>query len=87
MQVIETRYHGATNSRPARIIATPSGNSVTQAVISRDSASDDDNIAHGEAARVLAGKMGWRGEMIGGHTRDGMVWVFVAEQSPRIHLD
>jgi hypothetical protein len=86
MQIIETRYHGSSNSRPARIIATQSGG-VKQAVISRDSAPDDDNAAHGEAARVLAGKMDWHGEMIGGHTKDGMVWVFVEDHSPRIHLD
>jgi hypothetical protein len=24
-------------------------------------------------------KMEWSGEMIGGHTKDGMVWVFPAE--------
>lgn len=85
MQVIETIYHGVTNTRPARITAAQSGGP-TKATISRDGAPGDDNEAHAMAARALAQKLNWRGEMVGGHTRDGMVWVFLDPASPRVQL-
>jgi hypothetical protein len=88
MQTIETRYLPDTNTRPRRITAKQSGGGpqAKQVTISRDSAPDDDNEAHGFAARTLAEKIGWHGELIGGHTREGMVWVFVESLSPRIQL-
>lgn len=74
MQTIETKYAGPSNTKPSRIIATASG-SGTRVTVSYDSALSDED-AHMKAARELREAMNWRGEMIGGHTKSGMVWVF-----------
>jgi hypothetical protein len=74
MQTIETKYVGATNYRGSRIIATTSsGHRLT---ISYDCALRSED-AHASAATQLRDKMAWTGEMFGGHTKRGMVWVFV----------
>lgn len=38
--------------------------------------SQDNDQAHRDAALALMEKLGWRGEMVGGTTAKGMVWVF-----------
>lgn len=84
MQTITTNYLGATNFKGSRIIAKASG-STARAVVSYDSGLSDE-AAHLEGVKALCSKMGWTGELIGGHTQEGMVWVFVAGLSPRIIL-
>jgi len=84
MQTIETKYVGATNYRGSRIIATASGNSI-KFTVSYDSGQPDENM-HKTAAIGLCNKVGWEGEMIGGHTKHGMVWVFTDRLSPRFKV-
>jgi hypothetical protein len=73
MKSIETTYHGPTNTRGSRISATDGDNRVS---VSYDSAlSSEEN--HQKAAMELRTKLEWTGRMIGGHTKAGMVWVFV----------
>lgn len=84
MQTITTKYVGPSNVRGSRIIAKASGNN-TRSIVSYDCGLSDQG-AHLEAVKSLCAKLGWTGEMIGGHSKDGMVWVFVADLSPRIIL-
>lgn len=75
MKAITTKFHGSTNSRGSRFSATDSdGNRVS---ISADYALEHD-ARHRKAAEALCTKMGWKGaeSLIGGGTKDGMVFVF-----------
>ncbi len=72
MKAIETRYHGATNTRGSRISAFDlDGNRVT---IAYDHAAKDPHRVAAEALRV---KMNWPGRLVGGATKRGHVFVFV----------
>ena len=72
MQTIQTKYLPATNYKPARVKATCQGGSVT---ISREYALNVDQD-YVRVAKLLKDKMKWTGDMIGGHTDQGMVFVF-----------
>ena len=74
MKTIETKYHGPTNFRGSRISATDCGDHTIY--ISYDNALNSDD-AHKAAAIALRKKLNWSGPMQGGHTKAGMVWVFV----------
>ena len=80
MKVITSEYFGPTNRRGSRVIARePDGK---HSVVSWDhSLSPDGN--HREAVEVLCKRLGWEGELMGGHTAKGMAWVFVSDYSPR----
>ena len=72
MQTISTKYLGATNSKPSRIIAkTSSGKRIS---LSFDHALNE-NQNHMRAAQELMTRLQWSGRMIGGHTKEGMVFV------------
>jgi len=78
MQAIETKCIGPTNHQGKRVKASNQFNkSVT---IGYDYGLEDD-ANHQVAARAFMRKMGWRGEMHGGSTRNGMAWVFVSDDS------
>jgi hypothetical protein len=82
---IKTNIIPRTSTKPARIKAiSDSGLSVT---ISRSCCSSgrskdcypcDSLISndHKKAAHKLKNKLGWTDKMIGGHTKDGMIFVF-----------
>lgn len=71
---IETHYVGPSNFRGARIVAsTESGQRITR---SYDHALNSGEN-HEAAARALADKMGWGGELMGGGTKKGYCFVFV----------
>jgi len=73
MQTITTKYLSATNTKGARIKATHTGGytSVTEGY---DYAlNSEDNYC--KVAELLAKKLNWDGKFIGGHTKDGMVFV------------
>ena len=75
MKAIETRFHGPTNTRGARISASDSdGNRVT-IPYPHDARGGED--AHRAAAYALCAKMGWNGGLAGGGTKRGYVFVFV----------
>ena len=71
-QAIVTKYIGPTNHRGARIKATAFAGSATIPF--------DYELgipaAHEAAARALADKFGWVGDMVGGSTLDGYCFVF-----------
>lgn len=73
MQAIVTKYHGPSNVKGSRYSATnPDGKRV---ILSTDySLSSERN--HIRAAVALRDKMGWKGELIGGATKDGYCFVF-----------
>lgn len=77
MQTISTKYLGATNSKPSRIIAKTSGAS-HKITLSYDHALNVDQN-HMRAAQELMTRLQWPGRMVGGHTKDGMVFVAVNE--------
>tara|TARA_Y100000593_G_scaffold93647_1_gene189326 strand:- start:8839 stop:9096 length:258 start_codon:yes stop_codon:yes gene_type:complete len=74
MQTITTKYLGPTNHRGTRIKATHTGESESVTVAYDYSLSNEEN--HKVAAFNLANKLDWKfAEYIGGHTKNGMVWV------------
>lgn len=77
MQVIQTKVLQLTNKTPARVKATHTGNSLSATV--EINPSEDTNF-HIEAARLLKKKLGWEGTMIGGNTKEGMVFVPVESE-------
>ena len=79
MQTIETKYHPATNHKPSRISAEASGYQAKIFVSYDHSLNSDDN--HTKAANMLLEKLKWTGDYIGGHTKKGMVFVSMNEQS------
>lgn len=82
MQTITTKYIPATNTKPTRISATASGNN-SRIVISSDGMSEASHIL---AVKTLCEQNEWDGELIGGHTKTGMVFVFDDAISPRLTL-
>ncbi len=76
MQTISTKYMGATNNLGARIKAVyPHGDHPYSVTIPFDYSLNEEEL-HKVAVQALAKKLGWKGEMIGGHTGTGMIWVF-----------
>lgn len=70
-QAIETKFLGPTKTRGSRVKATADAGSVT---IGWDYSIDVvDN--HRLAAEQLMKKLEWTGNLIGGGTRSGYVWV------------
>lgn len=88
MKAIRTKYHGATNTKPARLSAT-TGEAGQRIMISRHAVPDAfdtgmGNGLHAYVARQLADKFGWNKQLIGGGFPDGtMVWVF-ADSNDRV---
>lgn len=80
-KAIETVYHGHTETKPARVVATDSDNN--RIIITDDHHSHvglDSEQGHRRAAEALRDKMGWTGELIGGGTKRGYVWVFLPDE-------
>ena len=74
MIAIETKYLGPTNNRGSRIKAyTESGLNLT---IDYPHSANDGAEAHSLAALALAKREGWTGDLIGGGTSTGYVFVF-----------
>jgi hypothetical protein len=73
MKTIKTTHLGPTNTRGSRIKASDEdGNSITLPYKSELNS----NQCHMEAAVALCEKMDWIGMLHGGHTKNGMTWVF-----------
>lgn len=73
MVAIETKYIGPTDTKPSRIRAsTSNGQSLTMGY-DHELTTDD---AHAKVAIALRDKMGWKGEMVCGATKAGLVFVF-----------
>ena len=72
MKAINVKYHGATATLPARLSAFDGDNRVYCSTGNFDRTED----AYANAARTLAEKFGWKGRLVGGHTKTGMVFVF-----------
>jgi len=71
-KAIVTKYIAATNTRPSRIKASDEdGNTITIPY--------DHSLSHGQryakAAVALCEKMGWSTNLVGGHVKDGYVFV------------
>lgn len=71
-QAITTKYLGPTDHRGARIKASASAGSITIPY----SHELGPQGSHEAAARALADKFGWAGNMVGGGTLDGYCFVF-----------
>ena len=77
MIAIETKYLGPTNYRPSRIKAyTCNGQKLTISYSEADAANGTPAQAHKVVAEALRDKAGWEGDLIGGGTSKGYVWVF-----------
>lgn len=74
MKAIVTKYHGATNTRGARISASDEdGNRISIPYPYELSG----EAVHLRAARALCSKMKWNGNLAGGSLKNGYVFVFV----------
>ena len=73
MQTITTKYLGPTNTKGTRIKANHTGEEKSVTVSYNYALSNEGN--HKEAAAALAKKLEWHGEYLGGHTKDGMIWL------------
>lgn len=74
MKAIETKYLSATDHKGSRIKAYDCDrNSITIPYPHELSG----EAVHQKAAEALRDKMGWKGQLVGGSTRKGYVFVFV----------
>jgi hypothetical protein len=76
MKAIQTKYHGATNYRGSRIIATADDNPRLTQPYNREGEATEEDV-HRRAAYALRDKLGWKGELVGGWKKDSYYWVFV----------
>lgn len=74
MQTISTNYLAPTNHRGSRIKATASGNDASVTIAYPYDGTDDS--MHWQAANALRAKLNWKGAMVRGHTKTGMIFVF-----------
>jgi hypothetical protein len=75
MKAIFTKYVGPTNYKGSRIIASDEdGNKVTISYPYELSG----EAVHRKAADALCSKMGWTGNLTGGSSKRGYVFVFTA---------
>ena len=73
MKAITTTLHGPTDTRGSRITASDGdGNRITVPYDHAVSLAAN----HRAACLALCAKLGWHGELVGGHTRPGMAWVW-----------
>lgn len=73
MQAIECKYVGPTDHRGSRIQARAGDHRLT---VPYPYDVDDSEAQYRVAAEALRDKLGWTGELIGGGTRTGYVFVF-----------
>jgi len=89
MIAIETKYIGVSNYRPSRIKAyTCNGHKLTMSY--QEAQGLDGNIhagglqVHAQAALALARKLGWKGSLVGGGSKDGYVFCFSGSETFKI---
>jgi hypothetical protein len=76
MEAIITKYHGPKASGAgATISASVKGGERLSIPYPYDLKTGYNS--HKRAARLLADKLGWRGEIVGGDIKGGYAWVFV----------
>ncbi len=73
MKAIMTTYHGPTNTRGSRIIATDGDRNRVTIPYPHELSGE---ACHRKAAEALKDKMGWKGKLIGGGLKNGYVFVF-----------
>ena len=79
MKAIQTRYHGATNTKGSRISATAEG--VGRVYVSYPHELSGDSV-YFEAVKKLCSKVGWTGSFACGGLPDGSnAFVFVVTQN------
>jgi hypothetical protein len=77
MQAITTRHLPATNTKPGRIVAqSEAGHRLTLSVHAAPNGTD----AHDFAVLALCERLGWKGDLMRGHTRTGRAYVFISER-------
>lgn len=82
MKTVTTKILPPTNYNGTRIVATDGDNRI---VLPADYSLTSEE-EHVRAARTLRDKLEWKYEMMGGHTKDGMVFVMLHGASPVINL-
>jgi hypothetical protein len=73
MQTIKSKILSATNFKPTRVKAT-SSNGISKTIPFDYGMSTEENYM--KVAKKLKNSLKWDKEMIGGHTKNGMVFVF-----------
>lgn len=74
-KIIETKFIAWTNNRPSRIKAFDGGGN--KIIVSKDSLEGNDFEQHRSAAEKLMYKMGWKGNLIGGGTKNGYAFAII----------
>jgi hypothetical protein len=77
MKAIITKYHGPTNNRGSHISAMDSDRNRVSIPYPHELSGE---AAHHKAALALCAKMGWTGQLVGGATKRGYVFVFTEGQ-------
>ena len=77
MKVIETKYHGPTNTRGARITATTEGAGRLSIPYPHELSG---MACHQKAAEALRDRLNWQGRLIGGGTKSGYAFVFADDE-------
>ena len=73
MQTITTKYLSSTNTQGARIKATHTGGSTSVTEGYDWALNSAENYC--KVAELLAKKLNWEGSYIGGHIKEGMIFV------------
>jgi hypothetical protein len=73
MKAITTKYHGATDTRGSRLSATDSDGNRVSIPYPHEFSGEE---CHLQAAFALCRKMDWTGELYGGATKGGCVFVW-----------
>lgn len=82
MQAIRTTYHAPTATKGPRITAVNAwGDKCTVPVFNVSNMGENDHL---RATEALCDKLHWKGRLIAGELRDGMVFVFDPESSPSV---
>lgn len=78
MKAIETKYHGPTNTRGARVTARDGDGNTARVPYQGPTEGPDTTPEQGHARAVVAlcAKMGWTGELVVGWTNRGPVFVW-----------
>jgi hypothetical protein len=76
VKAITTKFHGPTSTHGPRISATD--NDGNRATIPYDYGAD--LLGHLQAVKTLCKKMGWKGQLVQGAIKGGLVWVWADER-------
>ena len=70
---IGVQIHSWSNEKPCKVIVSVNDPDIFKDLDGKQLTEDQH---HARVALLVMEKMNWHGEMVGGHSRKGMIWVF-----------